>query len=175
MNRNLQIAVALILAAAFAALGYFYYSQSQDPVGLMNPASGQLAPDFALPDLEGNHWQLSQHRGQVLLINFWATWCAPCREEMPALERLHQALGSERFEVIGIHSGPSSDMDQFLAETPVSFTILMDTNLALDDWRIQALPTTFLIDAEGHARYWVSGIREWDSAEAQEFFASFLP
>ena len=146
---------------------------SEEPE-LMEEASGKQAPDFVLPDLEGRPWQLSQARGQVLLINFWATWCAPCRREMPALARLHEALAGEKFQVIGIHVGPSAEINRFLDETPVSFPILMDADLALADWNIPMLPTTLLIDAEGRSRYWALGEREWDSPQALEFFATAL-
>ena len=144
---------------------------------LMDPASGRAAPEFALPDLEGRTWRLSEHRGRTLLINFWATWCAPCREEMPALERLHRALGGDgEFSVVGVHVGPAGDaLGAFLEETPVSFPILVDAELALADWNVAALPTTVLLDADGRARYAAAGPREWDAEEALEFFAGMLP
>ena len=143
---------------------------------LMDPASGKIAPGFALPDLEGRTWRLGEHRGRTLLINFWATWCAPCREEMPALERLHRTLGGDgRFSVVGVHAGPGGDaLGVFLEEVPVSFPILVDADLALADWSVAALPTTVLIDPDGRARYAAAGPREWDSEEALEFFADLL-
>ena len=145
-----------------------------DEPELMEEASGKSAPDFVLPDLDGQLWQLSQARGQVLLINFWATWCEPCRREMPALARLHEAMADENFQVIGIHVGPSTEIKGFLVETPVGFPILIDAELALADWNVPMLPATFLIDAEGRARYWAIGEREWDSPEAIEFFSAAL-
>ena len=166
--------IAAVGAFALGIASYLYLQEPKTTEEFMNPASGRLAPDFALPDLNGNHWQLSQQRGRMLLINFWATWCAPCREEMPALNRLQQAIDPERLQVIGIHSGPSPEMQEFLSETPVNFPILVDANLALSDWQIRALPTTFLLDQDGHALYWVSGIREWDSSESIEFFSDLL-
>ena len=143
-----------------------------DEPELMEEASGKSAPDFVLPDLDGQPWQLSRARGQVLLVNFWATWCAPCRREMPALARLHEAMAGKNFQVIGIHVGPSAEIKRFLAETPVSFPILVDADLALEDWNVLMLPATFLVDAEGHARYQAVGEREWDSPEAVEFFSA---
>lgn len=144
---------------------------------LMEPASGRAAPDFALPDLEGRTWRLSEHRGRALLINFWATWCAPCREEMPALERLHRILGGDgRFSVVGVHVGPAGGaLEVFLEEVPVSFPILVDADLALADWSVAALPTTVLVGPDGRARYAAAGPRAWDSAAALEFFAAALP
>ena len=140
----------------------------------MEEASGKPAPDFVLPGLDGQPWQLGQARGQVLLINFWATWCLPCRREMPALDRLHETMAGKNFQVIGIHVGPSAEIGRFLAETPVRFPILVDAELALEDWKVPVLPATFLIDAEGYARYWAFGEREWDSPEAMEFFSAVL-
>ncbi len=145
-----------------------------DEPGLMEDASGKPAPDFTLPDRDGQPWSLAQARGQVLLINFWATWCEPCRREMPALNRLHEAMAGTGFQVIGIHVGPSQEIGQFLEETPVSFPILIDADLALADWNVPMLPATFLIDAQGQARYWAIGEREWDSPGAVEFFTAAL-
>lgn len=162
--------LVLLLGSALA-LGTV--SCSDEP-GLMEQASGKPAPDFVLPDLDGQSWQLSQARGQTLLINFWATWCEPCRREMPALSRLHEAMAGKDFQVIGIHVGPSKEIGRFLEETLVSFPILIDADLALEDWNVPMLPATFLIDAEGYARYWAFGEREWDSPEAVEFFTAAL-
>lgn len=162
--------LALLLGSALA-LGTI--SCSDEPE-LMEQASGKPAPDFVLPDLDGQSWQLGQARGQVLLINFWATWCEPCRREMPALNRLHEAMAGKDFQVIGIHVGPSKEIELFLEETPVGFPILIDADLALADWNVPVLPATFLIDAGGHARYWALGEREWDSPEAVEFFTAVL-
>ena len=159
---------ALLLGSALA-LGA---AGCSDEPELMEEASGKPAPDFVLPDLDGQPWQLSQARGQVLLINFWATWCAPCRREMPALARLHETLAGENFQVVGIHVGPSAEIKRFLVETPVGFPILVDAELALEDWNVPMLPATFLIDAEGRVRYWAIGEREWDSPEALEFFSA---
>lgn len=166
MNRFL--APLLSSALALGATG------CSDEPELMEPASGKAAPDFVLPDLDGQPWQLSQTRDQTLLINFWATWCEPCRREMPALNRLHEAMAGKDFQVIGIHVGPSKEIGHFLEETPVSFPILVDADLALADWNVTLLPATFLIDAEGYARYWALGEREWDSPEAMEFFTAVL-
>ncbi len=139
---------------------------------LMEPSTGSMAPDFTLPDRNGQPWQLSRHRGRTLLINFWATWCAPCRREMPALERLQQKLGGDAFEVVGIHVGPGQGIERFLEEVPISFTLLTDADLALENWKVPMLPATFLIDAEGRARYWALGEREWDAPEALDFFVA---
>ena len=166
MDRFLALLLGGVLALGSAGCS--------DEPELMEEASGKQAPDFVLPDLNGQPWQLSQAAGQVLLINFWATWCAPCRREMPALARLHEAMAGKNFQVIGIHVGPSTEIGRFLVETPVGFPILVDAELALEDWNVPMLPATFLIDAEGYARYWAIGEREWDSPEAMEFFSAVL-
>ena len=93
---------------------------------------------------------------------------------MPALARLHEAMAGENFQVIGIHVGPSKEIGRFRVETPVGFPVLVDAELALEDWKVPMLPATFLIDAEGHARYWAIGEREWDSPEALELFSAIL-
>ena len=162
-------------AALLAALALAAGCAEERP--LMDPASGRAAPAFALPDLDGQTWRLEEHRGRTLLLNFWATWCAPCREEMPALDRLHRTLGGAGdFAVVGIHVGPGGDaLDAFLEEVPVSFPILVDADLALADWDVAALPTTVLLDPGGRARYAAAGPREWDSEAALQFFAAAVP
>ncbi len=174
MKKRLDINARRPRAALLCGLLALAAAGCDDAPRLMEVASGKPAPDFTLPNLDGEPWTLSQARGQVLLINFWATWCAPCRREMPALTRLHEAMAGEGFQVIGVHVGPSAEIEMFLEETTVGFPVLVDAELALENWKVPMLPATFLIDAEGRARYWAIGEREWDSPEAMEFFASFL-
>ena len=114
-----------------------------------------VAPDFELASREGGHVRLSDLDGQVVMVNFWATWCGPCREEMPHLEALYQRYGSLGFTLLGVNvEEDSSGADKFLAETPVSFPILFDPESHVSElYDVVAMPSTVLIDREGNMRY----------------------
>jgi thiol-disulfide isomerase/thioredoxin len=133
------------------------------------------AAEFTLPDPAGREHSLSDYRGQLVLVNFWATCCAPCREEMPAMDRLHRALGDHGLEILAVHAGPGGTaMHEFLERIPVSFTVLVDADLDLRGWQVPALPTTFLVDCQGRLRYRALGARAWDSEAMESFIREIL-
>lgn len=156
--------LALMLGATFLVS-----CERETAPSLMNPVEGQPEVGFVLPDNVGIIRNMEDYRDKTLLINFWATWCEPCREEMPALSRLHQDRAGKKFRVIAIHVGPG-EVEKFLEEVPVSFPILLDEQLEMTDWNVTALPTSFLISPEGKMQYKAIGVREWDAEEAHEFF-----
>ena len=121
------------------------------------------APALALPDLSGKLVNLTDYRGQYVLINFWAYWCAPCLKEFPALEQLHQALGSQGLAIVAIHAGPlGAGTHDFLAQANISFQILVDQHTALRGWKVPALPYSYLVDPQGKLVYQAIGVKEWD-------------
>ncbi len=142
----------------------------------MEPVAGEpAAEDFTLDAIDGTSVRLDDYRDRFVLLNFWATWCAPCRKEMPALDNLHKELNSAGLEVIGIHVGPSLDMiKKFLDQVPVEFTILVDQDMELANWGVMGLPTTFLVSPEGRIIYRAVGEREWDSARMVRFISKAM-
>ncbi len=144
--------------------------------GLMDPIGGKpKAAGFNLEDTKGDKVSLEDYRGKFVLLNFWATWCAPCREEMPAMSNLHDEFNGESLEVIGVHVGPSlAGVKKFLEAVPVTFTILIDKDMSLANWGVQGLPTTFLINPEGKLVYKAVGEREWDSPEMVSFLKNMV-
>ena len=142
----------------------------------MEPVTGEPEAEvFTLDAIDGTSVRLDDYRGKFVLLNFWATWCAPCRKEMPALDRLHKKLNNGGFEVIGIHVGPSlSGVKKFLDQVPVEFTILIDQNMELSNWGVLGLPTTFLISPEGKFIYRAVGEREWNSAKMVRFLTKVM-
>ncbi len=114
-----------------------------------------VAPDFALQSRDGETVSLAQLRGQVVMINFWATWCGPCREEMPHLEALHQRYAALGFTLLGINVEENSeDAEEWLEEMPVSFSILFDPeNYVSELYDVVAMPSTVLVDRQGNLRF----------------------
>lgn len=113
------------------------------------------APAFSLPDVSGSMISLEDYQGQVVLINFWASWCGPCRQEMPLLEALHQRYAPLGFTMIGINVEEDSSLaDGFLRDTPVTFPILYDReNVVSKTYDVIAMPTTIIVDRAGEIRY----------------------
>jgi peroxiredoxin len=114
---------------------------------------GQAAPDFALPTLEGETARLSDFRGRPILLNFWNSWCPPCRTEMPELQRVQETLG-ERVVILAVNLLYQEDnLDEvraFVREAGISFPILLDgQGQVAGEYRVHSLPTSFFLDAEG--------------------------
>jgi len=124
---------------------------------------GQTAPDFSLEDLNGQRHSLQQHAGQVVLLNFWATWCPPCREEMPALQEAANRYGQERFVILGVNLTETEDgidsVRAFRDELKLSFPILLDgdSKVSEDLYHILGLPTSILVARDGTVRDVVIG------------------
>ena len=131
-----------------AAACLFVWSASADEI--RGPA-----PDFNLAARDGGTVSLSGLKGQVVMVNFWATWCGPCRQEMPHLEALYQRYSDLGFTLLGVNvEEDSSGADDFLAETPVSFPILFDpTSKVSELYDVVAMPSTVLVDREGNMRF----------------------
>jgi thiol-disulfide isomerase/thioredoxin len=135
-------------------------------------AEGTLVPWTGTPTLpiellrpDGTLLALADLRGQVVLVNFWATWCAPCVAEMPSLQRLRDVLGPQGFEVLGVNlrEGPAR-IDAFSRDTGVRFPIVRDTDGAVARrWGARIFPSSYLIDRSGRIRYLLVGEADWTS------------
>ena len=129
-------------------------------------ASPAAAPDFALPARDGGEVRLSELRGQVVMINFWATWCGPCRQEMPLLEQIHARYEPLGFTLLGVNVEPDSQAAQaWLAKVPVTFPILFDRENAVSaSFGVEAMPSSVLIDREGRVRHVHRGYKPGDES-----------
>ena len=168
---GLAVLAGLLLGSAAAAaepdLGPLL-----DALGVLPVAKETEAPDFTLPDLAGHARRLAGFRGQVILMNFWATWCAPCRAEMPAMERLYQQMKDDGFTIVAVNFGETAEqVKPFVEELRLTFPILLDREgQASRLYRVFSLPTTFLLDRHGALVGRAVGAREWDSADAKRLF-----
>ncbi len=116
---------------------------------------GSPAPDFTLKSRSGENTKLSELRGEVVMVNFWASWCAPCRQEMPLLEELHERYADLGFTLLGVNvEEDSSAALDMLKEIPVTFPVLFDTrNTVSKLYNVIAMPTTVILDRDGTVRF----------------------
>jgi len=124
-----------------------------------------LAPDFTLVDVDGKKHRLADYRGKVVMLNFWATWCPPCRYEMPSMGRAHNKLKNDNVVILAVDVGEDEDtIFSFTASYDLPFTILLDEKgKTIKLYPVTGLPTTYLIDTRGYATHRIVGSREWDS------------
>lgn len=125
-------------------------------------AEGEPAADFTLKTLDGSNLKLSEQRGTVILLNFWASWCGPCRTEMPLLDDLYQEYRDYGFTVLGVNLDENRDQaDRLLDKIPVTFPVLFDPqNTTSETYAVDAMPTTVLIDRNGVIRHHHRGYKD---------------
>jgi peroxiredoxin len=142
------------------------------------PEAGYSAPDFALPDLAGKTIRLSDFRGKrAVFLNFWATWCPPCRLEMPTMERAYQEYRGRGLEILAvtIDAGPTSVVKGFMEEMKLGFPALLDPRMeVLSLYRISGIPASFLIDRQGVIRHRELGYRDWTTPESRKLLEAIV-
>ena len=116
------------------------------------PAAGQEAPAFSLRDINGKSVALSDYKGKVVLLNFWATWCGPCRTEIPEFNEFHKAHPDVELLGIAINSGGASKLNPWLKRNPIDYTVLVGTDPVQVTYDVSTLPTTVIVDADGRVR-----------------------
>jgi thiol-disulfide isomerase/thioredoxin len=149
----------LLFLAALAA--------AASPSAFATPAAASPAPDFQLAARSGGTVKLAELKGQVVMVNFWATWCGPCRKEMPLLDDIYRKYRPMGFTLLGVNVESDSALAEgFLAKVPVSFPILFDTeSKASQLYAVNAMPTTVIIDRKGVVRMVHRGYKPGDESE----------
>jgi len=138
-------------------------------------ASGP-APSFTLNARGGSNLSLAQYKGQVVMLNFWASWCGPCRQEMPLLENIYKKYNKMGFTLIGVNVEPDSKAAEgFLKETPVSFPVIYDKDSTVSKaYDVSGMPSTVIIDRKGNIRVLHRGYKPGDENEYQDSIRSLV-
>jgi thiol-disulfide isomerase/thioredoxin len=157
----------LSVPAAFGADGF----------KTLAPWTGGATPALALRDVSGAPQDLARHRGKVVLVNFWATWCEPCREEMPSIQRLRERLSGKPFVVLAVNvDEPEARVRRFLEETRFDLPVLFDPGkTATRAWGVRVMPTTFVVGPDGRIRYRLLGDIDWSADAVVSTLSQLMP
>lgn len=180
-DRKLNPQSIIIVVLLIAGLAGIVLLQTKDTLvtlsGRKPLGKGDPAPHFALPDLEGNMVNLADYKGKVVLLNIWATWCPPCVEEMPSMEKLYQELNDEGFEIVAVSvdaSGAKTVLP-FMRKHQLTFPALTDTEGTTKLlYHTTGVPESFLIDKDGVIAEKVIGPRNWASPDAIEYIRDLI-
>ena len=183
---TLFLAVMVVAALVFYSPKGNLSQKEQSPAAVVEDSTNKLrleipktptvGPDFELKDLAGKQLTLKELRGKVVFLNFWATWCPPCIEEMPAMERLHQELQKDGLVILAINfqEGPER-VQEFFAKHNFTFTALLDRDGKVSElYQAWALPVSVIINKRGELAARAMGSKAWDSQEAHQFFKQLL-
>jgi len=178
----LSIVICLVISAG-SSEGFFHKKKAPvipedqfKKLGIEKPEKLFRAPDFTLEDLTGRRLGPRDFRGKVVFLNFWATWCIPCRQEMPTMEKLHRELKKQGLEVVAINFREGKkEVRGFAGELGLTFTMLLDKEGKVsEEYGAWALPLSYFVNRKEEFVGKVSGYRKWDSREAGEFFRRLL-
>jgi cytochrome c biogenesis protein CcmG/thiol:disulfide interchange protein DsbE len=161
-RRWVRFAVGVVGFGIVAAVWHFGTRQS----GGIRPAGERRAmPELVMAQLDGGTWRMADHRGQVVLVNYWATWCEPCWEETPGLIRLSQEMGPKGLAVVGValDEGGEEKVRKFVDAFRVSYPVVMPERMPQVEYGLEGVPTTILVDKEGRmAKAYVGAVRQAD-------------
>lgn len=162
----LVIMVFVLIIALGAGAYFFWQSRKSPPV-----EEGSQAPNFILPLMGGGEASLDDYKGKVVILNIWATWCNPCREEMPSMEQLYKNMKGKPFEIlaVSIDTRGSEDVDPFVKKLGLTFPVLLDSDKKVNNmYQATGVPETFIIDKNGIVRDHILGPVNWSSSQSPE-------
>ena len=176
--------VLCLLALVNSAEGFFHRKKDAASVtedyfkklGIEKLEKGIAAPDFTLEALSGKRLSLKDLRGKAVFLNFWATWCIPCRQEMPTMEKLHRDLKGQGLEVVAINFRESrEEVKKFFTELGLTFTALLDKDgKVFEKYGAWGIPLTYIINQKGELVGKAAGYKDWHSQDARAFFRWLL-
>lgn len=138
---------------------------------------GNIAPDFRVANLKGGESSLSDYRGKVVLLNFWATWCGPCKAEMPSMEALYQSYPREDFEILAVSIDIDKDapIQSFIEDFGFTFPVLLDTLFEVNDrYQIRVVPTSVVVNREGVITHRLLGAKDWNAPDSKLFLEKLI-
>ncbi len=171
------VLVALVSPASFFIVSTAFAGDLFADLNLIVPRQPSRAPEFTIPRLGSGSLSLKELRGQLVFLNFWATWCLPCKEEMPSMERLYQRYKARGFIIaaISLDSGGTKPVASFVKKLGLTYPIGLDPKLEVaNKYTARALPSSFLIDRTGNTVAVALGPRDWDSAGARALIERLL-
>jgi peroxiredoxin len=179
--RRVNLQSIMLIFLIIIGVGIIVFLQTKDSSfdlsGKSRLGKGVSAPNFTLPGLDGKMVSLTDYQGKVVFLNIWATWCLPCVEEMPSMEKLHQELKEERFEILAVsidESGTEAVLP-FMKKHKLSFPALTDTKGAMKNlYQITGVPESFIIDKDGTIVEEVIGPRDWATPGAIRYFRNLI-
>jgi peroxiredoxin len=169
----------LIFIVLIGTLGLFYFyflSFKNEGPGRMvesGPRIGEVAPDFKLSALDGKSVRLADYKGRVVFLNIWASWCPPCREEMPSMEALHNKMKGRPFEIlaVSIDQGGKETVESFTAQFGLTFPVLLDPEgKTYGLYGLTGVPETFIVDKNGVIIQKIIGPQDWMNKQWLEYF-----
>lgn len=163
--------IILTIALSIIGFGSAWGKDSALPEGIM-AVDGRPAPELRLSDMDGQAFDLEDSKGHWRFVHFWASWCGPCRREIPSLARMATMMETTRLRIVLVNTAETEDaVFSFLGSVAPDLTTLMDYDgLVTERWQPRGLPATFLVDPLGNIQYMALGGRPWDQAE----YISFL-
>jgi peroxiredoxin len=178
LTANNLFLAAMILALAFLMARRQGVILDSPPMQVKAPDQRDaVAPAFVLPGLGGTPVHLSDHRGRVVLLNFWATWCPPCRAEMPSMEKLYQAYRDRGLVILAISGDRAGTqvVESFVEELGLTFLIVLDpADEVFAQYGVRGLPTSYLLDRRGRIVSAEAGARDWNSKAARQVVEALL-
>ena len=175
MGRRRLIASGAVLL--FSGPGLVWAEDPFKTLQLFRPTRQMTAPDFTVPGLRASLVRLRDFKGQVIVLNFWATWCPPCREEMPSMERLYRRFKSKGFTILAlsIDSRAEEVVGPFVKSFGLTFPVGLDPKMTVaGEYRMAGLPTSILIERGGGIAAVAAGPRDWDSPAAHQVIEKLL-
>jgi peroxiredoxin len=175
MKRSLSLVVFLILTVSLSGFGESLTPYMRE-IGLRPLKEGTKSIDFELPNLEGKPVTLESFKGKVVFLNFFATWCGPCKAEMPSMQKLYEKLKPEGFEILAVDLQESTEVVRsFVKRYQLTFPVVIDSSGEIGAYYgARSIPTTYIIDREGIVIAGAVGSRDWFSPSSVEFFQKLL-
>ena len=176
MRKSIMFVLAGLILSASAGFATNVTTEEILRIVLQPLKEGTEIVDFELQDLSGSSRRLSDFNGKVVFLNFWATWCGPCRFEMPSMERLYRSLKPKGLEIVAVNlQEDRKSVQRFVDEYGLSFPVLLDTAGRIGAaYGARSIPTTYVVDRDGFVIAGTIGTREWDTEDYIRFFEKLL-